>query len=332
MKYFKTLIGTGVGCASIVAMAGLALDVDAHPVQGVLYYTIYQSSADQPNVKQVEFNYDGATLTLGTLTGITHTPGADGLIFAPDGDLLVGGQGCCAYKVSPTGSHPIYSASAPSERVFHLMMDPDNTRFWAADYVSSELTEFPLSVFPGGSGTTKQVVGDDGTVTTVAFDASSKAYYTTGGEYGNGNFGVIDLGVTPAVTTRALSSVPASHGMIYDPYTEDLLLFGDGHVTQIDPTLLQVVSDLDLSTLGVPIDHVDQGSADGNGHVFVADHGGRLIFIDFSVSRLVGDPSNFRAAPFLENYLDDFAPLVGPGGPTTPTKNVSWGRIKALYR
>ncbi len=45
-----------------------------------------------------------------------------------------------------------------------------------------------------------------------------------------------------------------------------------------------------------------------------ANNDGNLLFVDYSATGLIGDTSDFTAKHFLANYLDDIAPLVGPGG------------------
>ena len=60
-------------------------------------------------------------------------------------------------------------------------------------------------------------------------------------------------------------------------------------MTQIDPTTMKVVSDRDFSSMG--ISSLDQGAVDGKGHLYVADNGGRLLFVDYSKSGLIGAPS-----------------------------------------
>jgi hypothetical protein len=52
---------------------------------------------------------------------------------------------------------------------------------------------------------------------------------------------------------------------------------------------------------------------DGQGHLFVANNDGNMLFIDYSSSGLVGDMSNVISKNFLAGSLDDLAPLVGIG-------------------
>ena len=165
----------------------------------------------------------------------------------------------------------------------------------------------PLNPF--SAGILHPISGDDTVISALAFDKAGTAYYTNGGGGGYGNFGIVDL--STFTTKRYFTNLPASHGIIYDPLTGDLIIVGSSHVTQIDPTTMKVVSDREFSSMGIW--SLDQGSVDGKGHLYVADNGGRLLFVDYSKTGLIGDPSNFVATPFVANYFDDVAPLAGLG-------------------
>jgi hypothetical protein len=67
-----------------------AAPVKAQTFSRTLTYTRFFGT---PNIKQATLTYDAAagTTSLTTPIAITHTPGADGLLFAPDGDLIIGG-------------------------------------------------------------------------------------------------------------------------------------------------------------------------------------------------------------------------------------------------
>lgn len=159
----------------------------------------------------------------------------------------------------------------------------------------------------GGTGTALSLSGDDGLITSLAFTPSGTVYYTNAGPGGLGNFGAIDL--TTGVTTRLLTGVAAAHGMVYDPFGDDLILGGSNHITQYDLTTNAIISDLI-----VPFDTFDQGAVDGKGHIFWADNGGRFFFLDYTTTSLVGSASNFVSNDFFKGSLDDIAPLIGAGG------------------
>ena len=57
----------------------------------------------------------------------------------------------------------------------------------------------------------------------------------------------------------------------------------------------------------------DQAAEDGKGHLFAADNNGNLEFIDYDATGNIGVGTNFKSFQFLANFLDDIAPLSGPG-------------------
>ena len=280
----------------------------ADSVNGDLFFTTFNGGN---NVHKVSYNFDGTTFSLGAVGNLAATPGADGIIFAPDGDLLVGGQGNAVHKVDPgTGT---FVSITPNATAFHLALDPSGDFFYASSIPGNPIATVPLD--PAfANGTAHSIVGDDSAVTSIAF-VGSTAYYTTSGSGGVGSFGTIDLTANPQAaatytTTRILASLPAAHGMVFDPFTGDLMLFGEGHITQIDPVTHLIVSD--LAVAGV---NFDQGAVDGKGHAFVASNTGTLAFVDYKTSGLINDAGNFFANPFLASALDDVAPLAGLGAP-----------------
>ncbi len=274
---------------------------------GVLHFTTSggcETGANH-NVHKVSFNYIvGSKFTLDNPQGIACTKGADGIAFAPDGDLLIGGQGDRVHKVDPkTGKFS--TVNAGGQDAFHIAVDPSGARAWTTG-IPGGLTSIPLRPFAGG--TAIALTGDDTIITSIAWDRSGRAYYTAGGAGGYGTFGRIDLGARK--TTRILTDLPAAHGMIFDPFTGDLILVGDNHITQITPgPTPKIVSDLDASVES----NLDQVAVDGRGHLFAAANGGQLVFVDFSATGKVADPKNFRSAVYVVPTLDDIAPLVGPG-------------------
>jgi len=266
---------------------------------GDLYFTRYSGT---PNVEKVHFKYDGGKFTLDKPSAVATLSGVDGAVFAPDGDLLVGGQGNTVHKVHiADGKSKDVRANTSA---YHLSMDPSGKKVWAAG-IPGPLAEVPLNPF--GDGIPDQLSGDDETVTSLAFDGSGHAYYTAGGSGGYGDVGTIDL--KKFITRKKIENLPAAHGMAFDPFSGNLLLFGSTHITQIDPGSMKVVSDLEIKA-GVVL---DQGTVDGHGYVFVASNSGQLVFVDYSGSKKIGASSNKVAVQFLASALDDVAPLSGAG-------------------
>lgn len=290
-----------IGCALLTMLSSAAL---ADPTNGTLYYTTF---AGGNNVKRVDYSYNGTTFTLSNKTVIAATPGADGIVFAPDGDLLIGGQGNRVHKVDRSNGSFV-TKNAGGIQAYHLMVEPGGNRVFAAG-IPGGLASLPLNPF--NNGTAHPLNGNDTLVTTIQWDSAGNAYYTSSGPSGFGAFGTIDMGTF--TTSRVFNNLPAAHGMVYDPFTGDLILFGSNHITQIDPGSMSIVSDRVFSGADF-----DQGTADGKGHIFAASNDGDFYFLDYKNTGLVGDASNFVATQFLDANLDDIAPLVGPGAIPAP--------------
>src|ERR1035441_1686453 len=197
----------------VIAQMGAVTQGWSGPVAGRLYYT---RSTTPSSVNWVDFTYDGrGGFTLTNETLITTLARADGLVIAPDGDLLVGG-GCenenLIYKVNPyTGKFVSRIANGGS---CHMSLDPNRTRAWAGfDYSGSHLlAEIPLNPFSSGIG--HSITGSNSGVGTLAWDTAGNAFYTTSWGGATGAFGAIDLNTF--VTSSLLTNLPAAHGMAFD--------------------------------------------------------------------------------------------------------------------
>jgi hypothetical protein len=81
------LVALALGIAFLGLQVGTA---NADSTSGSVFFTTF---AGGTNVSTDTYNFNGTTFTLGTPTGIAATNGADGLLFAPDGNLIIAGQG-----------------------------------------------------------------------------------------------------------------------------------------------------------------------------------------------------------------------------------------------
>ena len=275
---------------------------------GTLYFSKYAGCTvgRTTDIGKVPFTYiAGSRFRLGAVKGVACTQSADGLIFGPDGMLLAGSKGDSVLRINPaTGQITIVKAGGVA--AYHIMLDPSGKKAWTSG-IPGRLASIPLDPF--ADGTAHPLTGDDQSVTTIAWDRDGAAYYTASGSGGRGWFGKIDL--TTFTTTRFLERLPAAHGMTFDPFTGHFILMGDGHITQIAPgSPPTIVSDLEVTSTQVQF---DQGTVDGRGHLFAASNSGHLLFVDYSYTGKVADPKNFKALIGLVPYLDDIAPLVGPG-------------------
>lgn len=308
--------------ARVVALIlgmGAAGPAMADAITGELFFTTYNGGQ---NVHRVTVSYDGAaTFTLGTPTNVGSTVGADGITGNPKNSdlLIVGGQGNQVNTISKTTGVTTLTPSPVA--VFHLAVPTLDTVLVSG--IPGALARHPiLAGGVIGAGTTIGLTGDDLSLTSI-IAAPSGYFYTSSGAGGFGTYGTISFNTgvdtaTSAVTNRLHGPggdvggalLPAAHGGAYDPFTNTVILMGDGRITQLD-LAGTIISELPVS--GV---NFDQGAVDGMGHLFAADNNGILFFVDYAATGQVGAASNFTARPFLAAFLDDVAPLVGPGGTT----------------
>lgn len=146
--------------------------------------------------------------------------------------------------------------------------------------------------------------------------------------------------ITGLKTKTLIDSLKGAHGASFDEYSNTILLFGDSHIVQIDPKTRKVIADVDLrkylfpdslmtgsyssngaETSGYAIRGsyeirwlLDQGTADHKGHIFVASNSGHLIFLDYTSNpnKLI-DNNILLHVQWIDNYLDDLAPIAGAG-------------------
>lgn len=291
--------------------------VSASVVTGEIFYTLFSGT---PNVKKVSVDYDGGSLfTLGTKTSIGTTPGADGISGNPQNSdlLIVGGQGGDISTISKT-TGTVTTVSSPTA-AFHLEVSDPVTVYSTG--IPGAMSRHPiLGNGDLGPGTAITISGPDTDITQL-ISTPSGFFYTSSGSGGSGTYGTLTFtGATTATTSRLYgsggsvsgSTLPAAHGGVYDPFTNNVILVGDDYITQLD-LAGNIISDRNLSGFGGVNPNFDQGTVDGKGHLFAASNSGNLLFVDYAASGLVGDLGNFTALPFLDSFLDDIAPLVGPG-------------------
>ena len=298
---------------SIAGVAATSVFASTTPVTTTVYYTTF---AGGQNVWSVTAQFNGSTFTLPGDLNISSTPGADGIVFNPNsGQLLVGGQGNAVYQVNKTTGS--FTSATPGVNAFHLAVDPNKNIVWASS-IPGVLASLPINPF-GPAGTphpTTTVTGAPVNITSLAFvphagcptcyEGAYDVFYTNAGSGGFGDFGLIDLNTF--VATPLITNLPAAHGMVFDPFSGDLILGGDSHITQIDPTTHLILGDQIFAG-----DVFDQGAVDGQGHIYWADNNGRFFFMDYSGTGNI-NTNGFVYNQFFKGSLDDIAPLIGPGG------------------
>lgn len=298
-----------VACALLL---GTTQGAWADFLSSTLYYTTYNGGQ---NVNKVAYTYDTVShvFTQGSGVNVASTPGADGIIFAPDGFLLVGGQGgsptAQVHRVNPTtGAFTSVQANA-ANGAYHMTLDPSGNVAYATG-IPGGLASVPLTPF--GNGTAHTILGPNSAITSMAFNGAGTAVYTTAGPASSGDVGFINLATY--TTTRIHTNVAGAHGLTFDPFTNTFIMFSGS-------TMVQFANDATLTILGTRIFNglnFDQGTVDGLGHVFVASNTGDLLFMDYSATGLITDAGNTVHSQFLAFFLDDVAPLVGAGSNPLP--------------
>lgn len=309
--------------ALALAALGLASGASMSAAQVIsrdIFYTRWNTNnALEANVKKcvVTYDRDAGTMVISDITPLARTNGADGIVFAPDGQLLIGGQGSgFMHKVDPTLG-TFTSELVNGGASFHIVVDPSNQKAWTAG-LPGTISEVPLAPF--GAGTPHAVSGSVAGITDLQF-VGNQVFYTSSMNSGNGSFGTIDM--TTFTTTQILGpALESAHGMRFDPFTGHLLLCGGGKVIQIDPANPSVIiSTLDLlSYLTGPVTDrfLDQLAPDGQGLVYIAANDGTFFVVDYAATGIIGDGANVIRSQILDTFLDDIAPLVGTTGECCP--------------
>lgn len=312
MHPLKRFLGIAVALAAVNGAHAAGTATNA-----TLFYTTFSGGQ---NIWKVSASYDGlSTFTLLNNLNLASTGGADGIVLNPNnGNLLVGGQGNAVHQVNPTTG--AFTTATPNVDAYHLSVDPNKNIVWASS-IPGTLSMVPINPF-GAAGTPVTVhtpTGGTTTITSLAFvphagcatcyEGAYDVYYTDGQSGGFGTYGSLDLtDLSNIVATPILTNLPAAHGMTFDPFSGNLILGGSTHITQIVPGTTTIVGDVTFDGM-----NFDQGAVDGLGHIYFASNTGSLLFMDYSLTGDI-DTNGFATTPFLNNSLDDIAPLIGAGG------------------
>lgn len=288
----------------------------ADPLSGNLFYTTFTGAN---RVFEVHFTFNGTnSFTLGPSSALLPAgavpplAGADGLAFAPDGNLLIGGQSNNLAEITTGGA--FVASVTPGSKSFALAVAsaaPNSIVYSVCNGGCGSHAISAVTLAGGGlssNGVAYTVSGSDLDIRGLAFDPVNHIwYYGAAGDNALGDFGTVvfnDVTHT-AVTTALLTKVPA-HDVWFDPFTHDIMMNGEGFISQFDPTSGTIVSTLKGHG---PFDNL---TTDGHGHLFAASNSGGLEFVDYDKSGLIGAAGNFSTQPFLAVHLDDIAPFAPP--------------------
>lgn len=302
----KWAIGVAVGglLLATTPLASAPLASAATPADPpVLYFTTFRPAA----LKSATYSLSGSKLVIGLPKVVASLPGADGLAWTSDGDLLVGGEGSGLLSKVHLADGSVQSAPAGVAAAEQVNIWPDGTHAYTAG-LPGDLASVPLK--PLGPGTKIPLTGDDTAVTAIGFTPKG-TFYTTGDRKGNGNFGQFD--VATGTTRRTLPGLRGAHGFIFDPFTGDIFLVGSFVIEQVDPANPSRV----LSELDVPGMVFDQGLADGHGHLLVTSNTSDIVYINYAATRLVVNAKVVKSTAYIDANLDAVAiapSLLAAGG------------------
>jgi PEP-CTERM motif len=312
-------IGKQVLYGTAILACGLySAGAKADPVSVDLFYTVFSGA---PNVWEVTATLSGSSLSFAGNHSIATTSGADGLLFLPNGNLAVGGQGNNHVSEVTTGGviGPVVAAGTGS---YHLALNNGSTllyNMWngAGGGGSTAISALPLTgggLSAAGTAYTVSCTGCSTDVRGVIFDPINTTYYygatpdgSTSGEFGTVIFN--DVAHT-ATLTRLLTGVPA-HGLTFDPFTNDIIFSSANLAEEFRPSTGTIVS----TFTGPAGDAYDQSATDGHGHLFLASNNGFLVGIDYdsATGHLINGAGATNGRTFLAGSLDDIAPLSGSG-------------------
>jgi streptogramin lyase len=314
---FNILLALVAAVACLFLTAGT---LHADVFTGTLYYTLFSGG---PNVDKVTFTYNSTTHTVSytNFQAVTNEVGADGIMFAPNGNLIVTSNATNnVYRIDASTGATLQTVSTGTNGFpdYHMALDPSGNEFYSSNRYNRGTG--PLDTFKINSNgtfnnaTTTPITGGDSNVTQLAFAPNGKILYTDGTPNSNGSIGLFTFG-SPDTTTqlKPAGQVPAAHGVVYDPFTGKWTMFGGGAVATMDPNAgsnAAIAASLEQRN-GINADF-DQGSVDGLGHALIAGNGD-ITFIDYSQTHDITSPLNTVNITGGFGAIDDVAPLVGLG-------------------
>lgn len=317
---------TAGGTALLMLVALTASQATAANTSGTLWYTTYNGGQ---NIHKVDYTWSSNVLSLSANTAIgPGVNGADGILFLPNGNLAIGGQGRRVHEVDPAGNL-VTTLTVPTDS-YHLSLSPGGKVLYSAS-IPGQPTAITLNGsggLTGASAVALPVAGTQTSLDTIAWASGGpnqgKALYTSSSSGGNGVVGTITIAGGPESPTSATTSgpvaLPASHGLVYDPFSDSFITMGDDEISRFSSAGV-LLETLGFAGQGV---NFDQGTVDGLGHIFAADNNGRLYLVDYSGGTFAGATSD---SAFLANFLDDIAPKVGSGSNPPPTVPETGGTL-----
>ena len=155
----NSLKQTVVHGSLVLALGLFAASAQADPITLDLFYTTFAGGV---NVDKANVTLNGSSLTINTNTGVASTSGADGLLFLPDKNLAIAGQGppSAVHEITTAGGAVANGPTAPGNGSYHLALDGTGTILYSLcnGECPGHLTRYTLS---GTGGVVNAVTGTD---------------------------------------------------------------------------------------------------------------------------------------------------------------------------
>jgi RHS repeat-associated protein len=268
--------------------------------------TLYVTSGNPNGIQKVD-------LATNTVTNVLATsPGVDSLIFDKSGRLIYTLFGTAQVGIydPQTGSNTLISSGLFTSGIRDIALNPDGNSALVIDYTNNaidrvDLTTDAVNTFASGISVP---LG-------IAYDQKGNLFIDSAGLDS-----LLQLDTTGAILqTIPLHSNGRPDGMTFDPYTGALWIADNsGGLIEVSnyltsPQVREFVSPLPVTGI------FDGISSDGLGHLFFAELDSRVDNYDIASNKFTALTSVF---------LDDVAPLIGPGSPLSNavTIQVSDGR------
>mgnify|MGYP001199449046 CR=1 FL=1 len=266
---------TAVFALLITSMQALAA---GSPIKAAVYLAELQTE----KLYRVAFNWDGqGTLSVATPELIVTTGNGGGVRFAGNRVYVTGAGVVSQVDLRTRQLSTVQSLNNANA----CALDPTGTNLYCG--WRSGLSRVPLQPF--ANGTLLPVSGADTDLTIVAFTPSGEAYYTTGTEAFNGDFGRLNLNTN---STARLQTAAFATGLAWDDFSQKLLIAGLGRARLVDPAAPGVIaSQRDDSGAG---ENYLSLTPTGRGHALgtlCCLNEARLVLVDYSAS---GDLSSVQ--------------------------------------
>lgn len=275
--------------AALAILAGLSaiagVSQAGTPIRGAAYVAELQTE----RLYRVAFRWDGAGQLTVDMPSLIVTTNAGGGVHFADDVVYVTGAGTVTRVELVTATT---SSVQTSNNANACVADPTRAFLYCGWHFG--LSRVPLQPF--GAGVLQPLMGADLNLTGIVFTPAHGVFYSTGTEGIIGDFGALDLntGNTVRLQTNAFAT-----GIVWDPFSQRILLANLGRARLIDPaspTVAESQRDDSASQNYLALNVTGQGHAIGT---LCCVNEARLVLLDYSATSDLGSPQTLIASALL---------------------------------